>query len=74
MFVVDSISSEDDQYCVDFFKRKDGTFGFEEYRRDVEDYNQWFVIGHFDTLFFTAKKDAVKAALKHVMWLKVQLE
>ena len=62
MFVVDSISSEDDQYCVDFFKRKDGTFGFEEYRRDVEDYDQWFVIGRFNTLFFTTKKDAVKAA------------
>ena len=74
MLVVDSVSSEDNQYCVDFFKRDDGTFGFEEYRRDVEDYNQWFVIGRFDTLFFTTKKDAVKAALKHVMWLKVQLE
>ena len=74
MLVVDSVSSEDNQYCVDFFKRDDGTFGFEEYRRDIEDYNQWFKIGCFDTLLFTTKKDAVKAALKHVMWLKVQLE
>ena len=74
MFVVDSISSDDDQYCVDFFKRKDGTFGFEEYRRDIEDYNQWFKIGCFDTLLFTTKKDAIEAAVKYVIWLKGQLE
>ena len=74
MFVVDSISSEDNQYCVDFFKRDDGTFGFEEYRRDIEDYNQWFEIGFFGTLFFTLKKDAVKAAVRYVIWLEEQLE
>ena len=74
MFVVDSIISEDDQYFVDFFKRKDGTFGFEEYRRDIEDYNQWFKIGCFDTLLFTTKKDAIEAAVQYVIWLKGQLE
>ena len=74
MLVVDSVSSEDNQYCVDFFKRDDGTFGFEEYRRDIEDYNQWFKIGCFDTLLFTTKKDAVETAVKYVIWLKVQLE
>ena len=74
MFVLDSISSEDKQYCVDFFERDDGTFGFEEYRRDIEDYNQWFKIGCFDTLLFTTKKDAVEAAVKYVIWLKGQLE
>ena len=74
MFVLDSISSEDKQYCVDFFERDDGTFGFEEYRRDIEDYNQWFKIGCFDTLLFATKKDAVEAAVKYVIWLKGQLE
>ena len=74
MLVVDAVSSEDNQYCVDFFKRDDGTFGFEEYRRDIEDYNQWFKIGCFDTLLFTTKKDAVEAAVKYVIWLKGQLE
>ena len=74
MFVVDSVSSEDNQYCVDFFKRDDGTFGFEECRRDIEDYYQWLKIGCFDTLLFTTKKDAVEAVVKHVIWLKGQLE
>ena len=71
MFVIDSINSEDNQYCVDFFERADGTFGFEEYRRDVEDYNQWFKIGCSDTLLFTTKRSAIDAALKHVIWLKL---
>ena len=74
MLVVDSVSSEDNQYRVDFFKRDDGTFGFEEYRRDIEDYNQWFKIGCFDTLLFTTKKDAIEAAVQYVIWLKGQLE
>ena len=74
MLVIDSVNSEDNQYCVDVFKRDDGTFGFEEYRRDIEDYNQWFKIGCFDTLFFTTKKEAIEAAGKYVIWLKGQLE
>ena len=74
MFILDSISSEDKQYCVDSLERDDGTFGFEEYRRDIEDYNQWFKIGCFDTLLFTTKKDAIEAAVQYVIWLKGQLE
>ena len=74
MFVLDSISSADKQYCVDFFDRDDGTFGFEEYRRDIEDYNQWFKIGFFGTLLFPTKKDAVEAAVRYVIWLEGQLE
>ena len=67
MFILDSISSEDKQYCVDFFERDDGTFDFEEYRRDVEDYNQWFKIGFFGTLLFPTKKHAVEAAVRYVI-------
>ena len=74
MFVLDSISSEDKQYCVDFFERDDGTFGFEEYRRDSDDYNQWFIIGFFGSLLFPTKKDAVEAAVRYVIWLEGQLE
>ena len=74
MFILDSISSEDKQYCVDFFERDDGTFDFEEYRRDVEDYNQWFKIGFFGTLLFPTKKHAVEAAVRYVIWLEGQLE
>ena len=74
MLVVDSVSSEDNQYYVDLFKPDDDKFDFEEYRRDIEDYNQWFKIGCFDTLLFTTKKDAIEAAVQYVIWLKGQLE
>lgn len=71
--VVNSINSEDNRHCIDFFKRKDGTFGFEEYRRDIEDYNRWFKIGSFDTLFFSTYEDAQNVALTKISWLKSQL-
>ena len=35
--VVKSINAAGEDRCVDIFCRPDGTFGFDEYRRDVED-------------------------------------
>jgi hypothetical protein len=35
--VLRSIETDDAARCVDLFVRPDGTFGFEEYRRDIED-------------------------------------
>ena len=39
VLVMDSMSSEDNQYCVDLSKCDDATFSFEKPRRDIEDYN-----------------------------------
>jgi len=33
--------------CVDIFSRPNGTFGFEEFRRDPEDMGAWTPIGYF---------------------------
>ena len=35
--VLDSIENREHDRCVDLFRRQDDTFGFEEFRRDVED-------------------------------------
>ena len=35
--VIRSINAPGDARCVDLFARPDGSFGFEEYRRDPED-------------------------------------
>jgi hypothetical protein len=35
--VLASVEDSDGSRCVDFFSRPDGTFGFEEFRRDPED-------------------------------------
>ncbi len=39
--IFDSIENDEHNRCVDLFERPDGTFGFEEFRRDVEDAGAW---------------------------------
>ena len=41
--------------CVDIYRRPDGTIGFEEFRRDVEDGRGWFPIGGHSNRVFTVK-------------------
>ena len=40
-----SINTPDGGCRIDIFVRPDETFGFEEFRRDVEDPGGWFAIG-----------------------------
>jgi hypothetical protein len=35
--VLASIETDDGLRCVDLFRRPDGTFGYQEFRRDPED-------------------------------------
>jgi hypothetical protein len=51
------------------FRRPDGTFGFEEYRRDVEDQRGWFAIGFFAEKTFDTDTAALAAAVAAVSWL-----
>ena len=39
--VVDSIENFERDRCVDIFRRPDGSYGFEEFRRDPEDAGAW---------------------------------
>lgn len=43
--VIEATETPEGDRCVDVFCRADGTFGFAEYRRDVEDLRGWFAIG-----------------------------
>lgn len=71
--VVLSINMPGETICVDFFRRPDGTFGFEEYRRDVETQEGWFPIGfHSGNLYDTLNHDKA-AALKAVAWLESEM-
>lgn len=67
--VLRSINDRGADRCVDIFLRPDGTVGFEEYRRDVEDARGWFPIGGHSNQIFLAEADALKAALTAVAWL-----
>lgn len=68
--VLKSINLNDGNRCVDLFERPDGTFGFEEYRRDIEDGRGWFPVGFFGDLVFDSEADALRAARSRVPWLQ----
>jgi len=67
--VLTSIETEDGARCVDIFVRADGTFGFEEYRRDVEDGRGWFLVGHYSQDMYASQDAALATALLKVAWL-----
>ena len=71
--VMKSINGHDSSICVDIFRRPDGTFGFEEYRRDLEDARGWFPIGFYSTRVFKDQAEALEAAKVETAWLTEML-
>jgi hypothetical protein len=55
--------------CVDIFSRPDGTFGFEEFRRDPEDMGAWTPVASYSGREFSTQDDAVAEARDAVRWL-----
>jgi hypothetical protein len=60
--------------CVDIFVRSDGTFGFEEFRRDPEDMGVWTPVAYYSTREFETESDALSAARDAVPWLPAVLD
>lgn len=69
-----SIETPDGGRCIDLFRRPDGSFGFEEYRRDPEDGSGWHPIGHFAEAVFASEAAALAQACRLVGWLPLVLE
>jgi hypothetical protein len=67
--VLDSIENPQHDRCVDVFTRLDGSFGFEEFRRDPEDAGTWTPISYFSGLRFASKREALEEAARRVAWL-----
>lgn len=67
--VLASINGAGNDRCVDIFRRRDGTFGFEKFRRDVEDARGWFPIGGHSARVFANEAAARAEALHSVEWL-----
>jgi hypothetical protein len=55
--------------CVDVFVRPDGTYGFEEFRRDAEDIGAWTPVAYYSARTFATEDDALAAAVAAVPWL-----
>ena len=67
--VLTSIENTEGNLCVDIFVRADGTFGFEEYRRDVED-QRWAKVGYNAHRIFASQDEARAAARAVVAWMR----
>ena len=67
--VVRSINLQGEARCVDVFVRPDGSFGFEEYRRDPEEGRGWYPIGSFAGAAYSSQDAALQAAIDRVPWL-----
>ena len=68
--VIRSVEAFGGDRCVDIFRRPDGSWGFEEYRRDIEDLRGWQVIGFYGEKRFGDRVSAEMAAAGQVAWLE----
>ena len=67
--VVDSYETAEADRCVDLFSRPDGTFGFEEFRRDPEDMGAWTPVSYYSARAYASAESAFDAARRAVAWL-----
>ena len=67
--VVKSVNNDDASRCVDVFRRPDGSYGFEEFRRDAEDGRGWFPVGGYRDKAWESEEAAWAEALERVAWL-----
>jgi len=67
--VIESIETNDGARCVDIFRRPDGSFGFEIYRRDAETLTGWFAIGGFVDRPYDNEHEARATAARVAPWL-----
>ena len=52
------------------FKRKDNTYGFEEYRRDKETHDGWYKVNIYEHNIYLTEEEAFANACKYVHWLR----
>jgi hypothetical protein len=71
--VFDSVENPEHDRCVDLFRRADGSYGFEEFRRDVEDGGRWTPVRGYAGLVYASQSDALAAAGRTVVWLAAAL-
>jgi len=64
-----SVENPEHDRCVDIFSRPDGTFGFEEFRRDAEDGGQWTPVQYYSGVSYVSSAEARETAERCVPWL-----
>lgn len=69
-----SVENADHDRCTDIFRRPDGSFGFEEFRRDVEDGGDWTPTHYHSGRSYGSAEDAYAAAERAIGWLRDVLQ
>jgi hypothetical protein len=64
-----NVENAEHDRCVDFFSRQNGSYGFEEFRRDSEDGGQWTPVQYYSGVSYLSPADALGAAERCVHWL-----
>jgi hypothetical protein len=64
-----SVENPEHDRCVDLFSRPDGSYGFEEFRRDVEDGGQWTPVQYYSGVAYVSSAEALGTAERCVPWL-----
>jgi hypothetical protein len=69
MKVLQSLHNLTQDHCVDVFVRDDGSYGYDEYRRDYEDGGRWFSLHRYSHLVFDTQADVHKHVEETVVWV-----
>jgi hypothetical protein len=64
-----SVENSEHDRCVDLFSRPDGSYGFEEFRRDVEDRGRWTPVTYYSDVSHVSAAEALNTAERCVSWL-----
>jgi hypothetical protein len=67
--VLESVENDEHDRCVDLFRRPDGSFGFEVFRRDVADAGLWTAVAYQSGAAYASKETALTSAVGAVSWL-----
>ena len=72
--VVASFENAEKTRCVDIFVRPDGSYGFEEWRREPEDPGTWHRVGCYAGEGHATQAEATAAAKCKVAWFNMAHE
>ena len=64
-----SVENFEHDRCVDIFLRADGSYGFEEFRRDFEDGGRWTPVHHYSRKTYVSLADTLDTAERRIPWL-----
>ena len=67
--VVASLETADGLRCIDIVRRPDGSYFWDEWRRDPEDPSGWHSTGRHSVDSFESEEDARDNASRVVEWL-----